>query len=620
MQKKTIREQLESGVLVRDLPIDKRSIDEEARTIEISFSSENPITRWGESEILDHSGGSVRLDRAKSDGPLLMDHNWSDQIGTIDEIGVADRVGRAVVRFGKSARATEIFNDVIDGIRKSISVGYRIYKVIHEQMSEDEPDVYRVMDWEPLEISFVSVPADVSIGVGRTADGESKNNYELIREVEEMLEENKPADNGQPVVTAEERQAAIDEAIKADRELEVKRVAGINKLARLYDKQGDHRELVSRALSDGTSVEDFAQEIADAEIDKRKDDTPNTELGLSDQDVQRFSVTRALLAAATGNWKDAEFERECSNQVADNLGIEARGVLIPFEIQNRKSAENADGQRVVTTTTGGVGLVGTDHLGGSFIDNLRDQSIVMQMGAQSLSGLRGNIDIPRKTENATFGWVGEGDDTTLSNVVVGTLSMSPKTVTGGVEMTRRTLLQSNPDIDALVLADMAQGMALAVDIAALAGAAGGDNPIGILNTTGVLTQAVATAGQPTWGEIVSFETVAAGANSLMGGSKFVTTAGVRGHLKTTPKDAGSGIFLASGNQTNGYDIMVKTDAGFPANTILFGDFTQFLVGMWGVLDLVPDMATKAASGGMVIRAFQDMDFAVRQPTAFVKNV
>lgn len=616
MKIRKVTQEKQSEFLVRDLTFDRSSIDQDARTIEISFSSENPITRWGESEVLDHSDGSVRLDRAKTDGPLLMDHNWNDQIGTIDEISVVDRVGRAKVRFGKSERATEIFDDVTDGIRKSISVGYRIYKVIHEQMNEDEPDIYRVMDWEPLEISFVSVPADVTIGVGRTADSESKNTYELITEerIMEPKETNIVDDQARKDQEAKERK----QAIQKDRDLDASRRAGINKLARLYDQKGNHEELIRRALSDGTSVEDLAQEVADAEIKQRAEDVPNTELGLTENEVQRFSVTRALIAAATGNWKEAEFERQCSNDVAEKLNIEARGVLIPFEIQNRSSG--ADGQRVVTTSTGGAGLVGTDHLGGSFIDNLRDQSIVMQMGAQTLTGLRGNIDIPRKTANATFGWVDEGDDTSLSNVTIGTLSMSPKTITGGVEMTRRTLLQSNPDIDSLVLADMAQGMALAVDIAALAGAAGGDNPIGILNTTGVLTQAIATAGQPSWAEVVGFETVASGANALSAGSKFVTTAGVRGFLKTAPKDAGSGIFLAMDNQTNGYDIKVKTDAGFPANTILFGDFSQFLVGMWGVLDLVPDMASKAASGGMIIRAFQDMDFALRQPTAFVKGV
>ena len=613
------REIKQSKMLARDLSVDCRMIDNEKRTVEISFSSEEPVMRWGESEILDHAPESVRLERARTNGPLLVDHDWSDQIGTIDEIRIdADRIGRAVVRFGNSARASEIFDDVVANIRKSISVGYRIYEVVKEEDANGNVTC-RVTDWEVLEVSFVSVPADIVVGVGRS-DDEQENDYELItfKEVRQMPKENEAANNeGQeikaPVVTDEQRKAAVVGIENEARKREQVRVDTIRKTAGIYKGNDD---LADRAIADGTSVEDFVDSLSDAELERAKTATPKTDLDLTADETQKFSVSRALMAVATQNWKGAEFERECSDEISARLDAEPQGVFIPHDIQQRN-----DRQRVALTTgPTGAALVGTDHLAGSFIDNLRDESLLMRLGARYLTGLRGNVDIPRKLTNAAFGWVDEDADSTLSDVTFGTLAMSPKTVTGSVAISRRSLLQHNPDIDSLILADMARGMALAVDVAGFAGASGGQNPIGILNTTGVLTQAVATAGQPTWEEIVGFETAATAANALSEGSCFVTTAAVRGYLKTARKDAGSGLFLYEMGNTNGYMVDVKTDAGFPANQILFGDFSQFICGMWGVLDLMPDTATKVASGGLVIRAFQDMDFAVRHPTAFVKSV
>ena len=112
-----------------------------------------------------------------------MDHDSRDHVGVIESVTIgADRIGRAIVRFGRSQRADEIFNDVKDGIRNHVSVGYMIHKAILEESGEDG-DIYRVSDWEPFEVSMVSVPADASVGVGRAADADSQI---------EFIEEKKP--------------------------------------------------------------------------------------------------------------------------------------------------------------------------------------------------------------------------------------------------------------------------------------------------------------------------------------------------------------------------------------------------------------------------------------------
>lgn len=152
----------------RSFAIDTRALDVDARTVELSFSSEAEVDRWYGVEVLDHSA-NVRMDRLRNLAPLLLNHNANQQIGVVESarIDAGDKKGRAVVRFSRGQLGEEIFQDVQDGIRGLVSVGYRIHKVEIEERGKEE--FCRVVDWEPFEISIVSIPADTSVGVGRNA-------------------------------------------------------------------------------------------------------------------------------------------------------------------------------------------------------------------------------------------------------------------------------------------------------------------------------------------------------------------------------------------------------------------------------------------------------------------
>ena len=161
--------------LLRGMAFTREAINVEARTVELAFASETPYERWWGVEILDCAPKAMRLQRIKSGAPLLCDHNTRDQIGVIESVQIgADKVARAVVRFGRSARAEEWFQDVVDGIRSSVSVGYEIHSAKLVE-TKDGVDTYRVDDWEPYEVSIVSVPADTSVGVGRAAGGRGEH-------------------------------------------------------------------------------------------------------------------------------------------------------------------------------------------------------------------------------------------------------------------------------------------------------------------------------------------------------------------------------------------------------------------------------------------------------------
>lgn len=167
---KLLKEIRKSGSLYRSASFSTGAVNLETRTAELSFSSEEPYERSFGIEILDHSSGSIRLGRLNNGGAFLVDHNTRDHVGVIEQAQIdPDRKGRALVRFGKSARAEEIMNDVADGIRRNCSVSYIPHEMILEK-SEGDIKTYRVTDWEPLEISLVSVPADATVGVGRSAE------------------------------------------------------------------------------------------------------------------------------------------------------------------------------------------------------------------------------------------------------------------------------------------------------------------------------------------------------------------------------------------------------------------------------------------------------------------
>lgn len=575
----------------RYFSLQREAINQETRTVELAFSSEYPVERYFGNEILDHAPESVSLGRLQDGGALLVDHDPTDHVGVVESVSIdADRKGRVTVRFGKSARAEEIYQDVIDGIRKHVSVGYRILEAKLESTGEDETDTYRITRWEPFEISLVSIPADPSVGIGRSepvAKQKPKHEEKTMPEVN-----NTPA----PAVIN------TDEA----RDQEVSRVRGISALARKYSIDD---KAVNDAIEKGMSLGDFRELALDA-LDQRSVSQlakPDTHLDLTAQEVKRYSMFKAIRAAAAGDWKGAEFELECTRAIQDVLGKEARGFYVPYDIQTR--------DMTVGGSNVGGDLKGTAHLAGSFIDNLRAQAVVGTLGAQFLTGLVGDLEIPRKNGSATFSWVAEDGSPTKSDIATGMLALAPKTVTGHVYMSRKLIKQSSPSVEAMVMADLQRGASLAIDKAALIGSGTGAEPRGISATAGVNAITLASAGNPTWAELVDFETQADVADALMGSLHYVTTAGVCGKMKVNKKDAGSGIFLLDGGMANGYS--VSKSSQLDANRIIFGNFNDVIVALWGVLDIYP--AIKESTGGLDVYVYQDADVGLRHPASFSTN-
>ncbi|WEJ62159.1 phage major capsid protein [Thiomicrorhabdus lithotrophica] len=591
MSQKNKINKIQNESFERTAVFERASVNEDERTVELSFSSEEPVARWFGNEVLGHDADNINLGRLNDGGAVLVDHNHRDLVGTVENavIDSEQRKGRAVVRFGKSQRAEEIYQDVKDGIRKNVSVGYSIQKMELVEMEGDE-ETYRATQWTPYEISIVSVPADSTVGVGRSKENPEKEN-KMSKEVKK------------PEVNAEEiRKTAVAG--------EQQRTQNILALGARHNMT----ELAGKFVSEGRSVNDMKDAVLQAmgERGVSKETDVQTEIGMTGQEVQRFSLLKAVRALQTGNWDGAGFERDCSMAVADKLGRDARGLFIPMEVQ--RAMGTATGTGVVDAGA----LVATEHMDDMFIDALRSQSLMGQLGVRILGGLQGDLDIPRLDSGATFSWIEEGADGSETDGSLSTVLMSPKTIAGAVPITRKLLKQSSPSVEAMIREDLMKGAALAIDMAVLNGTGTGPQPLGILNTTGVNTVAVADAatgiGKLTHEEAVAFETAISEDNALSGSLAYITTPAINGAGKTTSIEAGSGIKLIHDRQMNGYDVHATTL--MPAKKTMLGNFNDVVVGMWGVLDVTVDTAKLAASGGVVLRAFQDADVAVRHAESF----
>ena len=575
----------------RAASMEAKVVDEEKRTVSIAVSSELPVERSFGKEILVHEKGAIDMAFiASGRAPLLLDHDWEKQIGVIESVELSgDRKLRAKVRFGRGALAQEVFQDVVDGIRSNISVGYRVNKMERSSTTKDE---YLVRAWSPMEVSVVSIPADPSVGVGRSAAAPE------------------PTLTVEPQVKKEDTMSDIDiEAVKAEAaRAAAKNIAEIVALGARHNK----RDLADAAIRDGKSIEQFRGELLELLGQDRPLDDGN--IGLSRKEIRQFSLVRAIAALANPGDRRlreaAAFEFEASDAAAQRYGRSAQGLMIPTDVLGvwKRDLNTSDDNEIVATNL----------LANEFIDVLRNSASVMQAGARMLPGLVGNVAIPKKTAASAGGWIStEGGAASESEPTFGTVSLTPKTVGAFTDMTRQLILQSTPAVEALVRDDLTQALALAIDKGALEGSGSSGQPTGILNTSGVNKPTAFAAAVPTFAEMVALETAVAEDNALMGNLAYITDAATYGGLKTKAKDAGSGMFVLEGGQANGYNVIRTQQA--TAGNVYFGNFSDCLIGMWGGLDITVDPYTSSNTGTVRVVALQTVDVALRNPVSFAYN-
>lgn len=595
--------QLEGKPLHRSMLVDLSTLDEEKRTVEVAVSSEFPVRRWFGMEILDHSSASVNLARLKSGAPFLDMHDRWTQIGVIEDAWLDDdKKLRARVRLSKNPGAEEIWQDIKDGIRQNISVGYDPIEMVLER-TEGDVKYYRVTRWEPYEVSSVSIPADPTVGVGRS-----------LPEIEQP--DTTVRGNLMPPENIAVPDAASIEAAANQRAADILTLCArhnMNDLAMPSITGGLSVDQVRAKILDGIKPEATAPgpEIrAKGDLPQFKIDVSARGLGLSNEEVNKYSLMRALNAAANGDWKDAGFEREVSIAIGDAMGKEARGIYVPHDLLAARGMSTAAGK--------GQELIATDLRNDLFVDMLRNKAVMIALGAKVLSGLQGDVDIPKKVGGANFSWIAENANVPLSDMDLTTLGLKPKTIAGAIPVSRKLRKQSSMSVENLIVQDLINGIAVALDLAMLIGTGQDSQPLGLLNQPGVPGLTYAASGI-TFGDLVDMETKVATFNADVSAMKYLTSVVQRGYAKKTKEDpdGSDSTKIWRDNQINGYGSMASNQV--PADTWVHGDWSQAMIAMWGALDLKPDPYALAGSDGLIVRVFQDCDAGFRNLSSFCIN-
>lgn len=633
----------------RTIGINKRAAQD--GVIELAISSEAPYERWFGIEILSHAADAVDLTRlADNRHPLLLNHCTDDQIGVIlDPVIGDDKVLRANAKFSQSPLGQEILQDVADGIRTLVSVGYMIDEI---QEVEPAPDVaggmrvlrtlsgddferemrtqhgdnwqraglaakrdggdslptYLVTRWTPFEASIVPVPADVTVGVGRSAG---------VEPAPQPVVQATPAPVPQPRITV------VKEFImeKTPAELEIERrdaIAALGEQYAKYLKPNDIKDAIQSKLSRDAFVE-----IIMARMESKHSDTSAAQIGLSQAEVKRYSLGRALIAAVSGDWKQAGFERECSAAVAELMGRSPEGFFLPPDVFRRDFN--------VGTAAEAGNLVPTQFRGDLFTDALRANMVMGQLGVTYLAGLTGNVDIPRKATAGTLGMLTEIGSASETAPGTTKATLSPKRIGAYVQVSKQALLQSGLALENMLRDDLVTGAAVMLENQAINGDGTGAEIRGLRNVVGVGSVAAGANGAaPTWANIVDLESACANANAEPDRlSGYLTNTKVRGKLKQTQFSTNLPFIWQNGEMPlNGYRAAVSNNV--PSNltkgtsttvcsATLFGsDWSNVVVGLFGAPDVTVDPYSLAATGQVQITLNQFADMQHRQPATTAK--
>ena len=359
----------------------------------------------------------------------------------------------------------------------------------------------------------------------------------------------------------------------------------------------------------------------------------STSLGLDEKSVKQYSIFNAIKALAfrgtvqqTEFEIEAGFELECSRELAKLGNRQYRGLAVPAEVLSY-----AQRGLSVGSDPGGGYLVQTTLLSESFIERLRNRLVVKQAGATVLSGLVGDVGIPKQTGTATAYWLAENGAPTESQQTFGQLALAPKTIGAHTVLSRRFLLQSSLAGEPLVRNDLSRVLASGIDLACLHGTGVAPQPAGIAVTAGIGSVVGGTnGGAPTWVDIVNLETQVSQDNGDTGSVAYITNSKVRGKLLQTHVNATYGerpLWATKGpgvGELNGYPAYVSNQVSSTltkgssneCSAIFFGNFSDLILAFWSGLDVLVDAYTNSTTGAVRVTAFQDLDIGIRHPESF----
>ncbi|HGU1047357.1 TPA: phage major capsid protein [Escherichia coli] len=635
---------------------------------EIAFSSEQPYQRqfWDEQnqemvvldEILVHTPEAVDLSRLNNNAPLLFNHNFDNHIGVVCNARIdADNVGRALVKFSKHGTlANDIRNKVIEGTMEKISVGYDI-KEYHIDYAKSQLIVSK---WIPHEISWVTVPADDSVGLNRslntiTVNLEAKRDMtkEQIEEIKEeqesaqveetpveenkeseveetqerQVEENKENENLEDGKDAEHPESVDDDSstVRETEEIKEEREA-----APVEEEKTE--EVAERSEEDEEEIRAIARElnIDDEELKRAlaiKDMTPeafrtkalnnitnaqrNNEQ-IKDSKMEKTfdlnNVIRSLVDGEALGANEAEFSAMAATATMQR-GRAARGGSVFVPAAAMRAASEGNTKATLTAVTD------EKLLTESYIEMLLPASCLGRLGVTVLSGLNSPIAVPKMTASSVeaFGFVDENGSAPESKATLANVKMAPKTFAGGNPISRQSL-KTVPGIATLITDHINKAVRIKLEQLILSDKANDRGPAGLVKQLvdgGRVEKKAAFSYKDFLKEIAKLTDAGVPAQAI----KFAMSGATAAELESTPKsDRGDAQgFIMENGKIAGYEVV--TSGVIPADHIVLGDFSGITIGEWGGLELDMDDTTYRAQSAIVPRIWVDLDYVVTQPEA-----
>ena len=600
------------------LEFERAKGEEDERTVSLSFASEEPVMRSFGWEILSHKSEDIDLKFFESGrAPLLLNHNPEVQIGVIQSASLDEtaRKSRAVVRFGKSDLASEILADVNDKIRTNISVGYSVTNLEKQDEQRDGVDVYRA-SFEPMECSLVSIPADrTDIGIGRAEIKQPIIEKKVMETKTEIVAET-------PNVDAEKVKA---EAL-AERAKEIKEMQALGVRHNL-------RNFADECVANGTDLFSFREKMLN-KIESKPLSSLDDPVDIKPKEAQRYSFLKALNAASRGNWDQAGFEAEMSQEMAHKSGKRPQGFYVP-DYAWRSDLYTSKRELVVGTDGSGGYFAPSQQLGSEWINALRAKMVLSDLGMRTMSGLTTKVQIPKVSAGAAAAFVAESGAVSDQTVTTAQITLQARTLGARSSVSRLLLMESDPSIEQIVRDDLVAAIASKIQDVMIEGS-GSNEPTGVTKTTGVGAINVGdNGGPPTWALITNLVREVEVDNAVLNESTlgFLTNPKLKSKMAQVAKVSSSDSVMLLNDPWSslyGYPIVFTTDC--PSNltkgttsgtcsALIFGDWSQLILASWNASpDVLVDPYSSSSDGTVQIVVFSEIDACVRNAQSFAITV
>ncbi|EFD0249082.1 TPA: phage major capsid protein [Escherichia coli] len=635
---------------------------------EIAFSSTQPYQRqfWDEQnqemvvldEILVHTPEAVDLSRLNNNAPLLFNHNFDNHIGVVCNARIdADNVGRALVKFSKHGTlANDIRNKVIEGTMEKISVGYDI-KEYHIDYAKSQLIVSK---WIPHEISWVTVPADDSVGLNRSLNtitvnleakrDMTKEQIEQVKDEEEkevaqveetpveenkeseveetqerQVEENEENENLEDGKDAEHPESVDDdsstvreaEEIKEEREAAPVEEEKIEEVAeRSEDDEEEIREIarelniddeeLKRALANKEMTPEAFRTKALNNITNAQRNNEQIKDSKMEKTFDLNNVIRSLVDGEALGANEAEFSAMAATATMQR-GRAARGgsVFVPAAAMRAAAAGNTKADLTAITDE--------KLMTESYIEMLMPESVLGRLGVTVYSGLNAPTAIPKMTKSSVdaFGFVDENGAAPESKAEFANVKLSPKTFAGGNPISRQSL-KTVPGIATLITDHINKAVRIKLEQLILSDKENARGPAGLVKQLvdgGRVEKKAAFSYKDFLKEIAKLTDAGVPAQAI----KFAMSGATAAELESTLKDNGVSGYIIENGKLAGYEVV--TSGVIPADHIVLGDFSGITIGEWGGLELDMDDTTYRAQSAIVPRIWVDLDYVVTQPEA-----